>query len=88
MEIGSLHKHTKYLHVNRFSTYGSLYVVRVQIKGKNFIVWKGNNYAVGADIAKIVQKHMDIGVSDFLDWYDNKRQKVIEKVVLKHNKKE
>ena len=57
---------TKYLNIDK----GYLYIVRVQIKKKHFVVWKGTNKSIGEKIAKKVQSIMLKGEGAFLDWYD------------------
>ena len=56
----------KYLNIDK----GYLYMVRVQIKGKHFLVWKGTDKDIGEKIAKKVQSIMLKGESAFLDWFD------------------
>lgn len=62
--------HQKYLNIDNYSKYGNSYVVRVVIKGKTFIVWRGNDKALGIKIAKKVEKLMDVNPPTFLEWYD------------------
>lgn len=59
---------TKYLNIDKGF---NRYVVRVVIKGKHFIVWRGSNYDKGFIVAKKVQSIMAAGKAAFLDWYDN-----------------
>lgn len=56
----------KYLNIDK----GYLYIVRVQIKKKHFVVWKGTDKSIGEKIAKKVQSIMLNGEGAFLDWYD------------------
>ena len=56
----------KYLNIDR----GYLYIVRVQIKKKHFVVWKGTDKSIGKKIAEKVQSIMLNGEGAFLDWYD------------------
>ena len=56
----------KYLNIDK----GYMYVARVVIKRKHFIVWKGYNFSIGKVIAEKIQKLMLKGEATFLDWYD------------------
>ena len=56
----------KYLNIDR----DHRYIVRVQIKKKHFVVWKGTDKSIGEKIAKKVQSIMLKGEGAFLDWYD------------------
>lgn len=56
----------KYLNIDK----GYMYVARVAIKRKHFIVWKGYNFEVGKIIAEKIQELMIKGEAIFLDWYD------------------
>lgn len=56
----------KYLNIDR----DHRYIVRVQIKKKHFVVWKGIDKSIGEKIAKKVQSIMLKGEGVFLDWYD------------------
>ena len=57
----------KYLNIDK----GYLYIVRVQIKKKHFVVWEGTDKSIGEKIAKKVQSIMLKGEGAFLDWYDH-----------------
>lgn len=56
----------KYLNVDK----GYMYIARVQIKGKHFVVWRGANKAIGKMVAEKLQDLMLKGDGAFLDWYD------------------
>ena len=56
----------KYLHID----IGYTYVVRVIIKKKHFIVWKGVDKDIGTKITMKVQSIMAKGEAAFLDWFD------------------
>lgn len=56
----------KYLNIDK----GYIYMVRVQIKKKHFVVWKGTDKEIGTTIAKKVQSIMRKGEGAFLEWYD------------------
>lgn len=56
----------KYLNIDR----DHRYIVRVQIKKKHFVVWKGTDKSIGEKIAKKVQSIMLKSEGAFLDWYD------------------
>lgn len=68
----------KYLNIDNYSKYGHNYVVRVIIKGKHFVVWKGNDLDVGKKVANKVQELMSISKAKFLDWYDNDAERWLE----------
>lgn len=68
----------KYLNVDNYSKYGHCYVVRIIIKGKHFVVWKGNNKDIGIKVAKKVQDLISISKAAFLDWYDNDAERWLE----------
>lgn len=68
----------KYLNVDNYSKYGHAYVVRIIIKGKHFVVWKGNNKDIGIKVAKKVQDLISISKAAFLDWYDNDAERWLE----------
>ena len=78
--MGELKSETgiKYLNVDNYSKYGHRYVVRVIIKGKHFVVWKGNDLDVGKRVAEKVQELMSISKVTFLDWYDNDAERWLE----------
>lgn len=69
----------KYLHVDRKVKFGHDYVVRINISGKNFIVWTGNNIDIGEKVAKKVQELMSISKTTFIEWYDNDREGWLKK---------
>lgn len=56
----------KYLNVDK----GYTYIVRVQIKKKYFVVWKGITKSIGEKVALKVQEIMEKGDTAFLEWYD------------------
>lgn len=56
----------KYLNID----VGYTFIVRVIIKRKHFVVWKGFDKEVGTKIAKKVQSIMAKGEANFLEWYD------------------
>ena len=70
----------KYLNIDNRNKYGHKYVVRHKYKGKNFIVWTGNNKHVGELIALEVAKKVEQGGSDFLEWYDYDREQFIKEL--------
>lgn len=74
----------KYLNVNYRKKYKHEYSVRVIISGKHFVVWKGNNFDEGEQVAIKVQELMAQGKATFLNWYDNDR----EDWLLKHGYKD
>lgn len=69
----------KYLHIDCRNKYNHDYVVRVNISGKNFIVWTGNELNFGKKVAKKVQELMSISKATFIDWYDNDRERWLKK---------
>ena len=66
----------KYLNVDR----GYIYIVRVQIKKKHFVMWKGTDKSIGEKIAKKVQSVILKGESAFLDWYDYEREEWLKEL--------
>ena len=71
----------KYLNIDNYSKYGNPYVVRVVIKRKHFIIWRGKDMDLGIRIAKRVEELMKSGLSSFLDWYDYDREKEIKELI-------
>lgn len=63
----------KYLHIDYRDKYGNDYIVRHNVKGKNFVVWRGNSFELGKQIAEEVAWIVAEGNAAFLDWYDNRR---------------
>lgn len=63
----------KYLHIDYRDRYGNNYIVRYHINGKSFVVWRGNSFELGKEIAEEVAWKIAEGNSEFLDWYDNER---------------
>lgn len=79
----------RYLNIDNYSKFGNPYVVRVVIKRKHFIVWRGNDIEIGTKIAKRVEELMSISTSHFLEWYDYDREKEIKELeYAKQNKNE
>ena len=72
---------TRYLNIDNYSKYGNPYVVRVVIKRKHFIVWRGKDMEIGKRIAERVQQLMNIGTSHFLEWYDYDREEEIKELI-------
>ena len=72
--MGSSSTGVKYLNVNYRNRWGYLYNVSVNIKNKQFTVWRGNNIDVGKVIAKKVQELMNVSKATFLEWYDYDRE--------------
>ena len=75
----------KYLHIDNYSKYGNKYIIRVYVKGKVFIVWRGNSINgrgnsinVGKRVVKEMVKHLKTDAK-FIDWYDNEREEWLEK---------
>lgn len=64
----------KYLNVNYRNRWGCLYHVSVNIKNKQFTVWRGNDINAGKVIAKKVQELMNVSKAAFLEWYDYDRE--------------
>ena len=63
--------------LNSFSLHKSQIVIlafSVNIKNKQFTVWRGNNIDVGKVIAKKVQELMNVSKATFLEWYDYDRE--------------
>jgi hypothetical protein len=73
----------KYFNIDNYSKYGNPYVVRVVIKRKHFIVWRGRNKELGIAIAKVVEEVMERGLSNFLEWYDYEREEQIKELEKK-----
>lgn len=71
----------KYFNIDNYSRYGNAYVVRVVIKRKHFIVWRGNDKVLGIKIAKVVEELMNKGSSAFLEWYDYEREETIKELI-------
>lgn len=71
---------TRYLNIDNYSKYGNPYIVRVVIKRKHFIVWRGRDKSLGMKIANKVQQLMNISTSQFLDWYDYDREQFIKEL--------
>lgn len=71
----------RYLNVDYHKKFGHYYNVRVIISGKHFVVWTGDDFDKGEQVAKKVQELMSISKAEFLDWYDNDR----EEWLLKHD---
>lgn len=67
-----------YLNIDKYSRFGYLYVVRVVIRRKHFIVWRGNDIKIGTKIAKRVEELMSISTSRFLEWYDYEREEELK----------
>lgn len=70
----------RYLNKDNYSKYGNPYVVRVVIRRKHFIVWRGKDIELGYKIAKKVEELMKSGLSVFLEWYDYDRESYIEEL--------
>lgn len=64
----------KYLNIDHKSRFGHYYNVRVNISGKHFVVWTGDEFDIGEKVAKEVQKLMSVSKAEFLDWFDNDRE--------------
>lgn len=71
----------KYLNIDR----GYMYVARVIIKRKHFVVWKGYNFALGKAIAEKLQELMLKGEAAFLEWYDYERDAWVIKMEAKYS---
>lgn len=65
----------RYLNINYRKKHGNVYIVRVNICSKNFPVWRGDDYWKGKAIAEKVQELMSISNGEFIDWYDNDRER-------------
>lgn len=79
----------RYLNIDNYSKFGNPYVVRVVIKRKHFIVWRGRDKELGMRIAKLVESKMNISASHFLEWYDYDREQDIKELeYAKQNKNE
>lgn len=63
----------KYLHIDYKDKYGNNYIVRYNISGKSFVVWRGNDFNLGKTIAEEVAWVIAAGNAEFLNWYDNER---------------
>lgn len=63
----------RYLHIDYKDKYGNKYIVRYSIKGKSFVVWRGNDFNLGKEIAEEVAWKVAEGNAMFLSWYDNER---------------
>jgi len=63
----------RYLHIDYKDKYGNKYIVRHHISGKSFVVWRGNDFDLGKEIAEEVAWKVAEGNAVFLDWYDNER---------------
>lgn len=63
----------RYLHIDYKDKYGNKYIVRYHVKGKSFVVWRGNDFELGKKIAEEVAWKIAEGNAEFLDWYDNER---------------
>ena len=70
----------RYLNVDNYSKFGNPYVVRVVIKRKHFIVWRGRDKDLGIKIAKLVESKMKVSASHFLEWYDYDREQEIKEI--------
>lgn len=68
----------KYLHIDNYAKYGNLYVVRLYVKGKVFVVWRGNEINIGKEVVKEMLKYLRKSDGAFIDWYDNKRKDWLE----------
>ena len=73
----------KYLNVDK----GYLYVVRVQIKGKHFVVWKGANKAIGIKVAEKIQELMLKGEGVFLEWFDYDKEDWLNEMLRKEKER-
>jgi hypothetical protein len=69
----------KYLHIDNYSKYGNKYIVRLYVKGKVFVVWRGNSIEVGKRVVKEMVRHLRKSDAKFIDWYDNEREEWLEK---------
>lgn len=69
---------TKFLHIDNYARYGNKYVVRVYVKRKVFVIWRGNDKAIGRKVVKEMLKHLNKSEANFLDWYDNEREGWLE----------
>ena len=58
--MGSSSTGVKYLNVNYRNRWGYLYHVSVNIKNKQFTVWRGNDINTGKVIAEKVQELMNV----------------------------
>lgn len=63
----------RYLHKDYRDKYGNDYIVRHSIRGKNFVVWRGNDFETGKKIAEEISWIIACGNGKFLYWYDNER---------------
>lgn len=70
----------RYLNIDNYSKFGNPYVVRVVIKRKHFIVWRGRDIDLGTKIAKRVEELMKISTSKFLEWYDYDRESELKEL--------
>lgn len=68
----------KYLHLDNYSKYGNKYVIRVYVKGKVFVVWRGNDKNIGKKVVKEMVKYLNKSDAHFIHWYDNKREEWLE----------
>lgn len=64
----------KYLNVDYHKKFKHGYNVRVNISGKHFVVWTGDEFEIGEKVAKEVQRLMSISKAEFLEWFDNDRE--------------
>jgi hypothetical protein len=71
----------KYLNIDK----GYLYVARVQIKGKHFVVWKGVDKSIGVIVARKIQELMLKGEGVFLEWFDYDKDEWLEKTLRKED---
>ena len=69
----------KFLHIDNYSKYGNKYIVRIYVKGKIFVVWRGNSIEVGKRVVKEMVRHLRKSDAKFIDWYDNEREEWLER---------
>lgn len=64
----------KYLNIDK----GYMYIARVAIKRKHFVVWKGYNFSAGKAVAEKIQELMAKSEAAFLEWYDYEMEAWLE----------
>lgn len=69
----------KYLHIDNYSKYGNKYIVRIYVKGKVFVVWRGDSVEIGKRVVKEMVRHLRKSDAKFIDWYDNEREEWLER---------
>lgn len=60
------------------------YNVRITIDYEHFVIWKGENFYIGEEIAKRVQELMSISKETFIEWYKNESKFWIENLEEKY----